>query len=143
MAEAGIRHDGYAIPLHDHLGIVIERAGSPSRVTLALSDAVRGAVAPVHGGVVATLVDVACATTIAASFDPSTEIPVTTEMSVRYYRQPKVSPLVAEAELVHHGSRLVATECVVRDGAGAQVARANATFMIVPGYGSLGEGSGG
>ena len=88
----------------------------------------RGAV---HGGILATLADVACAAAI-GPFDYSTEIPVSTELHVRYFGQPQTSPLVAEAQIVHRGKRLIAAECVIRDADGRQVARASGTYVIVP-----------
>jgi uncharacterized protein (TIGR00369 family) len=129
----------YDIPLHDHIGITIENRFPRAKVSVPLSRKIRGGVAPVHGGIVATLVDVACACALGDGWDPSTEIPVSTELNVRYFSQPKDSPLVAEAEVVHRGSRIVSVDCVVRDGVGRQIARGTGNYMVVRGFGELGD----
>ncbi|MCU1461168.1 MAG: putative thioesterase [Acidimicrobiales bacterium] len=121
----------FSIPLHDHIGMKVRTLGPPAVIEVPLTDAIRGAVAPVHGGIIATIADVACAAAI-GPFDYSTEIPVSTELHVRYLGQPRTSPLVAEAEIVHRGKRIIAAECVIRDADGRQVARASGTYMIVP-----------
>ena len=47
------------IPLQSFLGLRVVQRGSPSRLEMPLSDEVRGVVAPLHGGALATLIDVA------------------------------------------------------------------------------------
>ena len=128
------------IPVHSFAGIEvdIERSGDGRGVaTMPLSDAVRGFVAPLHGGMLATLVDNACAAALVDQCDLATEVPVTTDMHLRFYRQPKASPLTATAEVVNHGSTLVNVECSVSDGDDRTLARASVTFMIVRGFGEL------
>jgi uncharacterized protein (TIGR00369 family) len=137
--NSGSRYS-YDIPLHDYMGLHVEFVEDGAKVTVPLTHAIKGGVAPVHGGIVATLVDVACASSVGRDWDQSTEIPVSTDLHVRYFSQPKVSPLVAEAHVVHRGSRIIGVECTVRDGADRQVARGNGTYMIVPGFGELAEG---
>jgi uncharacterized protein (TIGR00369 family) len=130
----------YDIPLHDHIGLTVENRFPRSRVSVPFSREIRGGVAPVHGGIVATLVDVACACALGDEWDPSIEIPVSTELNVRYFAQPKDSPIIAEGEVVHRGSRIVSVECVVRDGGGRQIARGTGSYMIVRGFGELADG---
>ncbi|MCW2601187.1 MAG: putative thioesterase [Frankiales bacterium] len=123
------------IPFHDYLGLVVEKVGSPSRLTLPLGENVRGAVAPIHGGVVATLIDVACAAAIGPdTYDLMTAVPVSTDLSLRMFRQPSTSPLIAEGTVVHRGSKVIAVECVVTDGAGKQVARGGGGYLLVTGF---------
>ena len=54
------------LPLQAFLGLQVVRRGSPSRLEMPLTDEVRGAVAPLHGGALTTLVDVACGFAAAA-----------------------------------------------------------------------------
>ena len=61
----------------------------------------------------------------------TTERPVTTDMHVRYLRQPKSGPITATARLVHRGRRILSTECSIVDGDGRDLVRATATYMIV------------
>jgi uncharacterized protein (TIGR00369 family) len=131
---------GFWPPLHRVLGLCIERDGSAdsgSRVVLPLGDHARGAVAPLHGGVLATLIDVACATAIdPSSYDPTTRLPVSLDLSVRYFRQPKSSPVVAEARVINQGSKLIHIECDVTDAEGRLLAHGGGSYMMVDGFGA-------
>ncbi len=130
-ADTGADWGGATIPLHDYMGVDID-VGPPAVATIALTDSVRGAFAPLHGGIYATLADIACAAALARELDHGAGIPVTTDLSIRLFSQPKEGPVRAVAELVHRGSRLVGAECVVLDAQDRQLARATATFMVVP-----------
>lgn len=129
------------VPVHAFAGIEVdlERSGDGRGVaTMPLSDNVRGYVAPLHGGLLATLVDNACAAALIDQCDFEREAPVTSDMHVRYHRQPRSSPVTAEATIVHRGSTLIDIECLVTDGEDAPLARALVSFMIVEGFGDLG-----
>jgi uncharacterized protein (TIGR00369 family) len=107
--------------------------GPHTIVTMALSDAVRGSVpGSVHGGMLATLADAASAWTLSGAYDFGAEVPVTTDLHIRYYRQPHAGPLTAEANLVHRGRRLLSCECAVTDAENRVLARSTATYMLVP-----------
>jgi uncharacterized protein (TIGR00369 family) len=126
-----------SIPLHKFLGVRIAAQGSGSSlVELPFTDAARGYVAPLHGGVIATLVDVACASTLSELFDMSVEIPVSTDLQIRYFRQPRAWPVVAEGRLVNRSKTMLAVDCVVRDAGGAEVARGSGTYVVVRGFGT-------
>jgi uncharacterized protein (TIGR00369 family) len=86
----------------------------------------------IHGGMLATFADAASASCLDDAYDFSTHFPVTTDIHVRYYRQPKGGPLTAEAKLVHAGRRLLSSECVVTDVADRVLIRTTATFMLTP-----------
>jgi uncharacterized protein (TIGR00369 family) len=122
------------VPLHRRMGLRYVRFDEDSiSVTMEMSDEVKGGTAgSVHGGMLATLADVASASALNASFDANTEIPVTTDLHVRYYRQPTSGPLTAEAHVVHRGRRLLSTECSIVDADQRVLARSTATYMIVP-----------
>jgi uncharacterized protein (TIGR00369 family) len=116
------------------MGITILRRGSPVVMTMEVSDAVRGSVAgSVHGGILATFADLACANSLAGAWGSDVEMPVTTDMHIRYYRQPRSGPLKAKATLVHRGRRLLSSECTITDAGDRVLVRATATYMIVPG----------
>ena len=122
-----------AIPLHARMGLKILKRRQPTIVSMELNDEVRGAFdGSVHGGMLATLADVACALSTWGNYDADTEVPVTTDMHVRFYRQPDSGPITAEAQLVHGGRRILTSECSIVDGEGRELARATATFMVVP-----------
>jgi uncharacterized protein (TIGR00369 family) len=119
-------------PLHDWLGLRIESRGSSTVISMDLTDEVRGpAPGTVHGGILATLADVTCAITLADTFDIASERPATTDMHIRYFRQPKGGPITAEGRLVFRGRRLLSAECSIVDAERRELARATATYAIV------------
>jgi len=122
---------GVEIPLHDFIGLTID-PGPPAVVEAPLTPAVQGAFRALHGGIFATLADVACATVVAQASDAAQVTPVTTDLNVRYYSQPRSGPVRAEAVIVHQGRQVISAEAVITDGGGYQLARVTATFMLVP-----------
>jgi uncharacterized protein (TIGR00369 family) len=120
-------------PLHAHMDLKCVEHGPRTVVTMDLSDSVRGpAPGSVHGGMLATLADAASAWTLSGAYELGAEIPVTTDMHIRYYRQPNTGPLTAVANLVHRGRRLLSCECSVTDAESRVLARSTATHMLVP-----------
>lgn len=136
-AEPDIREA--PIPLQEFLGLRVVDRGSPSRLELDLTDAVRGVVAPLHGGALATLIDVACGFAAASQLTDTSQIPVSTDVTVRFLRQPKASPLTAEASIVHAGRSSMIVDCVVTDAAGKQVGRGTGSYRIIAGFHDLGS----
>jgi uncharacterized protein (TIGR00369 family) len=121
-------------PVHERLGLTVAQQ-ELGFVVLAmdLSEDIAGsAPGTVHGGVLATLADVACAMCLNGHYDMTTEHPVTTDMHVRYYRQPQAAPLRADAKIVHRGRRLMSAECSVQDANDRVLIRSTATYMLVP-----------
>jgi uncharacterized protein (TIGR00369 family) len=115
------------------MGLKIVEHGPRTIATMELNDEVRGAFeGSVHGGILATLADVACALSASGTYDIDEEVPVTTDLHVRYYRQPLSGPLTANATLVHSGRRILTSECSIVDNENRELARATATFMLVP-----------
>ena len=116
------------------MGLTVVRHDSEATgVTMELTDRVRGTVdGTVHGGLLATLADVTSAFSLTGAFDTESEIPVTTDLHIRYYRQPRSGPVLAEAKVVHKGKRLLSVECSVVDAEERALARATATYMLVP-----------
>ena len=129
-ATAGIRQS----PVHEHIGLTLIRQGLGHAVlTMDLSKRVQGfAEGSVHGGMLATLADAACAVSLEGSYDLQTEIPVTTDMHNRFYRQPRSGPLTAEATMAHRGRRLLSSECSITDAEERVLVRSTATYMIIP-----------
>lgn len=119
------------IPLHEMMQLTIVDGGPPLVMTMELTDAVRGPTeGTVHGGMLATLADVSSALSLRSALEP-TEIPVTTDIHLRYYRQPKGGPITAVAKVIHHGRRLLGTECTITDSEDRVLARSTATFMVI------------
>jgi uncharacterized protein (TIGR00369 family) len=124
---------GYAPPLHRQMGLKIVELSPDTVLTMELTDEFRGlAQGSIHGGILAAFADIASAVSLWNAFDTDTDIPVTTDMHVRYYRQPRSGPLAGNAVVVHRGRRLLSTECSVTDAEQRILARSTATYMIVP-----------
>ena len=120
-------------PLHNVMGLQLVQLTPTAVLTMELSAAVQGPVeGTVHGGILATFADVASAVSLWNTYEVETQQPVTTDMHVRYYRQPRSGPLTAEATVVHRGSRLLSSECVVTDAEQRVLVRSTATYMVVP-----------
>ena len=120
------------VPLHELMELrALARDEDSVTISMELSETVRGfGEGSIHGGMLATFADVASALTL--TYDRESVIPVTTDLHVRYYGQPRSGPLTAEATVVHRGRRLLGTECVVRDAEQRVLARTTATYMLVP-----------
>ena len=122
------------IPLLGRMGIRIVQRKPTTILTMELSDEVRGhALGTVHGGMLATYADVSCGSALEGLFDPQSEVPATTELHVRYFRQPRTGPLMCETTVAHRGRRILSTGCSITDGQGRLLARASATYAIVSG----------
>jgi uncharacterized protein (TIGR00369 family) len=121
-------------PVHKRMQMSVVRVEPGlSILSMPLSDELGGYFdGSIHGGMLATFADAASATCLDEAYDFNTHFPVTTDIHVRYYRQPKGGPLTAEAKMVHGGSRLLSTECSVVDAHDRVLIRTTATFMLVP-----------
>ncbi len=102
-------------PVHKRMQMNVDRAEPGLAIlSMPLTEDIRGLFeGSIHGGMLATLADAASASCLDGACDFNTHFPVTTDIHVRYYRQPKGGPLVAEAKLVHGGRRLLSTDCSV------------------------------
>ena len=121
-------------PVHESLQIsVVRQEQGMAVLSMPLTENLRGpAEGSIHGGMLATLADAASGFCLEGCFELGSEFPVTTDMDVRYFRQPKGGPLVAEAVMVHEGRRLLSSECTIVDAEQRVLARSTATYMIVP-----------
>ncbi|WP_408957623.1 PaaI family thioesterase [Natrinema sp. 74] len=84
---------------------------------------------PVHGGIVATLIDTASAFALRSTFeDPSTAFLTTTDLNVSYLR-PATGDLRAEAEVLRVGGSTGVTDVTVK-GAGGEAAVGRTTYRL-------------
>ena len=122
-------------PIHDAIGLVFDEIGDGRAVAHSPDgEFVRSLHAPIHGGIVSLLADVTSASAMTGMFEMGVSVPVSVDLNVRFFGQPKAWPVTAEATIVHKGSKIVGTECVLRDANGRQIARTTATYMIVEGF---------
>jgi uncharacterized protein (TIGR00369 family) len=124
------------VPFHDYLGFRLEVDGSPSRVVMDLGERVRGAVAPLHGGVLCTLLDIACGAAVGGvlDFDPTTTVPVSTRLDVEFLGQPRSGPLVATGRRVSRDGDTLEVAAEVADGGGYVIGRGTGTYRLITGF---------
>lgn len=142
MADEGdapptVKAGEHGIPLHDMLGLEFEppKEGSGvAVVSMPVTPAALGFTASLHGGAIATLVDVASALAAArnSGFDWEKQSLVTADMHIRYLGRPKTEMVFARSQVVRAGKTLMVVECKVDDGDGNLVAAADFSSMIVP-----------
>ena len=116
MSDAGFRHT---------VGLDVESAGDGQAVVvLDADDRHLNPYGAVHGGAIATLVDVAMGGAVAAA---GADAPVTIEMRVTYLEPGRPGRLRAEAKVRKRGKRITIVEAEVTQGDDL-VALALATF---------------
>ena len=127
-----------ATPLHALLGLeYLEDQDDPDGVVV-VSMPVRteafGATGSLHGGAIATLVDVASATAAArsSSFVPGQNALVTADLHVRYLGRPHGDKVWARAHVVRSGRQLIVVECRVVDHDDRVIAVGDFASMVVP-----------
>lgn len=105
-----------------------EGADGVAAVSLAATEGHLNPAGTVHGGVIATLVDVAMGRAVASLFDGD-ERPVTIEMKVNYLEAGEPGELVAEARVSRRGRRFTVVHADVTQAAtGETVAEAMGTY---------------
>jgi uncharacterized protein (TIGR00369 family) len=127
---------GSGIPLHDLLGFEFEApplGEGWAEVRLPVAGAALGVGPNLHGGAIATLIDLASALCAACNtdFDMATQSLVTSDLHIRYLGRARTDVVVARAELVRAGKQLIVVETKVRDTDGHLVASADFSAMIV------------
>jgi uncharacterized protein (TIGR00369 family) len=87
-----------------------------------------------HGGAIATLVDVSAGTAaaIGSGFQPGENTIVTADLHVRYLGRPHGDWVRAESRLLRAGRQLVVVECRVLDDDDRVIAAADFSSMVVP-----------
>ena len=126
MAEEQARAAGSGPTFTSELGLEPERLDDGvARVRLVASDRHLNAHGTVHGGVIASLVDVAMGTAVVAA--DAEAHPVTIEMKVTYLEPGMPGELVAVAKVRKHGRRVSIVEAEVMQE-GELIAHAISTF---------------
>ncbi len=125
------------IPLHAVLALEYEPPADgvgTAEVRMPVRAEALGFTGALHGGAIATMVDLACALAAAgiSGFDPNRESLVTSDMHVRYLGRPRTDAVVAKAEVIRKGSQLIVVGCKVVDENDHLVAVADFSMMIVP-----------
>jgi uncharacterized protein (TIGR00369 family) len=127
-----------ATPLHALLGLEYIDLADAEPGTAVVRMPVRreayGASGNLHGGAIATLIDVAAASAAArnSAFIPGRNTLVTADIHVRYLGRPKGAYVDARAHVVRAGRQLIVVECRVVDSEDRVIAVADFASMVVP-----------
>ncbi|MCU1456637.1 MAG: thioesterase superfamily protein [Actinomycetia bacterium] len=136
-AEAinALRYSFTATALHKLLGLRMLPTGDDvTIVEMPVGEAAFNQSGNLHGGAIATLIDVASGTMAAraANFIPGVNTVVTADLHVRYLGRPKGDTIRAEARPMRVGRQLVIIECRVLDDEENLIAFADFASMLVP-----------
>ena len=128
--------DRPTIILHDLLGLEVldpVEGAVYSEVRMPVRPEAFGFTRNLHGGAIATLVDLACAIAAvrATGFDASKESMVTSDMHLRYVGRPRTDNVIARSEVVRVGSQLIVIDCRVVDEDEHLIATADLSMMRV------------
>jgi uncharacterized protein (TIGR00369 family) len=122
-------------PLHQLLALrMVPADGDTVVVEMPVREEAFNQSGNLHGGAIATLIDVACGSTAArsSSFEPGRNTIVTADLHVRYLGRPKGDVVRAEARLLRSGRQLVVVECRVLDTLDNVIAAADFSAMVLP-----------
>jgi acyl-CoA thioesterase len=132
---ADVRERAHANLFWRYLGIEVEAAGEGwVRLRVPLRDELRNAAgAPVHGGVLATLVDAAIGGALGTygSAAAGGVDQATLDLNVSFVGAARGDGLLAEGRIIRRGRTIAFGETRVTDAAGNLVALGRATYMII------------
>ena len=118
------------IPLWTTLGMEVREA-QPGRawVRVPFNTGLLNANGVLHGGVVFAAGDAAVAVALLGLVEAGTRVS-TLEMKINFLKPVDGTEIIAEAAIIHKGGKTAVGDVTVRDGAGAIVAKALATYAI-------------
>lgn len=119
-----------------YLGVQVDDAGEGwVRLRVPVGDGLRNAAgAPVHGGVLSALVDMAVGGALGTTHDNAAGGvgQTTLDLNVSFLAAPGDGDIVAEGRLLRRGRSIAFGEARITDGAGKLVAVGRATYMLLP-----------
>ena len=119
------------IPFRESLGILAEtHADGLSEIVLEVGPQHMNAAGVAHGGLIATLLDIAMGTALRSlASEPSYAI--TIDMQIQYLA-PARGRIVTTGKVLRHGARIHFSEAEVRSAAGELLATARGTYLLEP-----------
>ncbi|MGE5290581.1 MAG: PaaI family thioesterase [Micromonosporaceae bacterium] len=121
-------------PLQALLGIeIVELGAAHSILSMPVREQAFNSTGNLHGGAIATLIDVAAGTAAAlgSGFQPGKQSLVTADLHVRYLGRPHGDLVSARAEVLKAGRQLIVVGCAVTDSEDRLIASADFSMMIV------------
>jgi uncharacterized protein (TIGR00369 family) len=120
------------IPYWSTIGMeVLETAIGTATVRVRYGSGLLNSNGVVHGGVVFSAADAAIAVALLSLLKGGERI-ATIEMKINFVRAVEEEDVMAEARILHRGSRTAVGEATVCDSAGKLVAKGLATYSITP-----------
>ncbi|HEY5476957.1 MAG TPA: PaaI family thioesterase [Tepidiformaceae bacterium] len=119
-------------PLHRALGITLEevRPGF-ARIAMKTSGLTLGGIGgSVHGGLLATMVDIVMLEALSATRQPGDQFAGTAELSISYLRPALGDRVFAEATVIKKGRSLAVAEVSIIDEQGRLCARGRTTYAL-------------
>ena len=126
-------------PFFEHMGLEVEdMTPGWARVSVGVKDHLRNPNGQLHGGVIATLIDMSItqAMLLTDTYQKVREtrgIMTNVDLRVKYLRALAEGRATVESRVVHEGRRVVHVASTVTDDRGKTVALGDATLMIVLG----------
>ncbi|HEX8918448.1 MAG TPA: PaaI family thioesterase [Chloroflexota bacterium] len=127
MAEPDLQEFSDQAPLHRNLGLRLDRTerGVICRARVGTEFLVDGSQGTVHGGIIATLLDIAATFALIAT---SGHDWVTVDLRVDYLRPVRAGAVTVEGDVLRAGRRVGSARSTLRDAEGTECAVAIGTF---------------
>ena len=128
-------------PFFNHMGFeVVDMRPGWAKVQVRLTDSLRNPNGQIHGGVIASLIDMSItqAMLLTDTYQQVREtrgVMTTVDLRVKYLRALDEGIATVESEIIHSGRRIVHSSSVVTDQDGRKLALGDSTLMIVLGKG--------
>ncbi|HLZ68325.1 MAG TPA: PaaI family thioesterase [Dehalococcoidia bacterium] len=121
-----------AEPLHKFLDLALEaQRDGYCRIVLRMGPQTRGGVGgSVHGGIIATLVDIVTIGAVASAIEPHDVMNGTAELNISYLRPALGAQVVAEGRVLKKGRSLAVVDAECSDGAGRLFAKGRAQYAL-------------
>lgn len=119
-------------PLHEFLGLELEaQRDGYCRIVLPIGQRTRGGVGgSVHGGILATLVDIVTIGAVASAIGPNDLMNGTAELNISYLRPTLGARVVADGRVLKKGRSLAVVDAECSDGAGRLFAKGRAQYAL-------------
>lgn len=131
-ADPAVKRGFAANPFHRYLGLELEaQHDGYCRIVLTPNEHTPGGVAgSVHGGILATLVDVATLGAVASAIGPHERMNGTAELNISYLRPALSKRVVAEGRLLKKGRTLAVVDVDISDGQGRLFAKGRVQYAL-------------
>ncbi len=130
----GMRQAFATTPIHSLLSIRLDTIDKGmARASMPVAIEAFNSTGNLHGGAIATLIDVACgsAAATAGRFIPGLNHLVTADLHIRYLGRPHGDRIEAQANVVRAGRQMIVVDCGVTDRDGRLIASADFAGMVV------------